>query len=42
MFIEDHWGYHLSNESLLMFTVNSIAYLAGSVVKAMERSSRKC
>ena len=42
MFIEDHWSYDLSNESLLMFTANSVAYLAGSVVKAMERASRKC
>ena len=42
MFIEDHGGYDLSNESLSMFKANSVAYVAGSVVKAMERSSRKC
>ena len=41
MFIEDHGGYDLSNESLSMFKANSVAYVAGSVVKAMERSSRK-
>ena len=42
MFIEDHWAYDLSYVSLSMITANSVAYLAGSVVKAMERSSRKC
>ena len=42
MVIEDHWGYDSSNESLSMFTANSVPYLAGAVVKAMERSSRKC
>ena len=42
MFIEDHGGYDLSNESLSMFSSNSVAYIAGYVVKAMERSSRKC
>ena len=35
MFIEDHWSYDLSNESLLMFTANSVAYLAGSVVNTL-------
>ena len=42
MFIEDHGGYDLSNESLSMFTSNSVADKAGYVVKAMGRSSRKC
>ena len=33
MYIEDHGGYDLPNESLSMFTENSVAYVAGSVIK---------
>ena len=42
MFLEDHGYYKINDEHLSLFTQNSVAYVAGFVIKSLRRLSRTC
>ena len=42
MFLEEHGYYQIDNEHLSLFSQNSVAYVAGFVIKSLRRLSRTC
>ena len=42
MFLENHGYYKINDEHLSLFTQNSVAYVAGFVIKSLRRLSRTC